>query len=407
MTIEKLTRARAAMIMSQPFFATLALHLDFVEDSTAETMWTDGRSIGYSPAFVGECTLSELQGVIAHEVMHCANGHHVRRGNRDAARWNKACDYAINPDLIAAGFSLPKGALINPAFANLGAEEIFRQLGDQPDQSGKDQQPGGKDQQPGGQPQAGNQQQPGASAPAGGNDPGACGEIRDAAPAHCPAELSAAESEWKANVRQALAVAKAQNAGTVPGHLARLDVETIKPRIDWRGELRRFIDQSNVKDFSWSRPNRRFIGQGLILPGFVSDSLSHLVVAIDTSGSIDREALSAFAAELGAALDEGAADRVTVIYCDAAVKGTATFERGESLSISPVGGGGTRFSPAMDWIDQNAPDASAVVYFTDLICNDFGDEPGAPVLWAAWGDPRKIDEMAKRVPYGEVMHLAA
>ena len=384
--IEKLTRARAALIMSQPFFATLALHLDIVEDATADTMWTDGKKMGYSPAFVEECTLSELQGVTAHEVMHCAAGHHVRRGNRDLKRWNKACDFAINADLIAAGFTLPAGALINKAFAGLGAEEIYKILGNQDQQD---------DEQPGNQPQA------------GGNDPGACGEIRDAAPAHAPAELAAQEAEWKANVRQALAVAKAQNAGSIPDYLKTLDVETIAPRIDWRGELRRFIDQSNVKDYSWSRPNRRFIGQGLILPGFVADSLSHLIVAIDTSGSIDKEALSVFTAELGASLDEGAADRVTVVYCDATVKGTATFERGDSLSISPIGGGGTRFAPVFDWISVNAPDASAVIYFTDLDCHDFGNQPDAPVLWAAWGDSRTVREYAKRAPFGDVLHLAA
>lgn len=382
MTNEKLTRARAALIMSQPFFATLALHLDLIEDASCGTMWTDGKALGYSPAFVEEISPSELQGVIAHEVMHCAALHHVRRGNRDGKRWNEACDYAINADLIAAGFKLPKGGLVDPAFAGRGAEEIYKILGDQPDDSGD---------------------QP------GGNDPGACGEIRDGAPAHAPAVLAEQEAEWKANVRQALAVAKAQNAGSIPDYLKTLDVVTIAPRIDWRGELRRFIDQSNVKDYSWSRPNRRFIGRGLILPGYVADSLAHLVVAVDTSGSIDKDALSAFAAELGAALDEGAADRVTVIYCDAAVKGTETFDRGDNLSIKPIGGGGTRFAPAFDWIAENAPDASAVVYFTDLECSagHFGEEPAAPVLWAAWGDSRRVDELAARAPFGETLYLAA
>ena len=403
---EKLLKARARLLTSQPFYATLALHLEIVEDSTCETMWTDGRRIGFSPSFVEECTLSECEGVLAHEVQHCALLHHTRRGGRDRKRWNEACDYAINPDLIKAGFRLPKGALINAAFEGLGAEEIFRLLEQQ------DKEKGGK--QPEGQQQSqaqanGAQQatggQPGTGTPSG--DPGKCGEIRDAAPDHAPAELSAQEAEWKANVRQALAVAKAHNAGTLPGHLQAIDVATVAARVDWRNELRRFIDQSVIRDYSWTRPNRRHIGRGLILPGFVADSLSHLVIVIDDSGSIDQEALAGFAAENAAALDEGAADRITVIFCNAAVHKVKTFERGDEMKITTRGGGGTKFSPAFRWIEENAPDASAVVYFTDLKCSDYGDEPAAPVLWAAWGDPRNVAKLGARVPFGEVLHLAA
>jgi hypothetical protein len=41
--------------------------------------------------------------------MHCAALHHTRREGRDLRRWNIACDHAINPLLVAAGFELPKG----------------------------------------------------------------------------------------------------------------------------------------------------------------------------------------------------------------------------------------------------------------------------------------------------------
>ncbi len=42
--------------------------------------------------------------------------------------WNEAADLAINPILIGNGFTLPAGALIDPAFANLSAEEIYARL---------------------------------------------------------------------------------------------------------------------------------------------------------------------------------------------------------------------------------------------------------------------------------------
>ncbi len=388
--LEKLTRARAALIVAQPFFGALALHLRLEESEDVETMATDGERLMWSPAFVDGLTGPELQAVVAHEVMHCAMLHHVRRGRRDLPTWNRACDFAVNRDLVAAGFKLPSGALLDSRFDGLGAEDIFRAL-----EAEKTQE----------QPKAG--KNPSAGAGGKAPDPGRMGGVVDAAPAHEPAKVEAAATEWTARVRQALAVAKAQGAGKLPGHLARVAEETARPRIDWTAELRRFIDHSTVRDFSWSRPNRRHVGRGVILPGYVSNSLAHLVVVVDTSGSIDQTALAAFRAELAAALDEGAADRVSVVYCDTKVTGTAEFERGDALEMTAKGGGGTRFAPAFAWIAENAPDASAVVFFTDLDCRDFGEEPAAPVLWAAWGDPRAIDRRAARVPFGEVLRVAA
>jgi len=92
------------------------------------TMATDGRRIVYDPAFVNSLQPAELEAVLAHEVLHCALGHHCRRGQRDPRLWNEAADLAINPLLVANGFSLPAGALIDPAFDNLSAEEIYARL---------------------------------------------------------------------------------------------------------------------------------------------------------------------------------------------------------------------------------------------------------------------------------------
>ncbi len=68
------------------------------------------------------------EGVLAHEVLHCALGHQCRRGKRDPGLWNEAADLAINPILLGNGLTLPAGALIDPAFTNLSAEEICDRL---------------------------------------------------------------------------------------------------------------------------------------------------------------------------------------------------------------------------------------------------------------------------------------
>ena len=126
-TAQKLTRARVQLLLTQPFFGTLCLRLKLVPGDLP-TMATDGSRIVYNPAFVDELKPAELEGTLAHEVLHCALGHQCRRGERDPRLWNEAADLAINPILISNGFTLPAGALIDPAFTNLSAEEIYARL---------------------------------------------------------------------------------------------------------------------------------------------------------------------------------------------------------------------------------------------------------------------------------------
>jgi hypothetical protein len=88
-------------------------------------MATDGVSLYYNPEFVDTLNSATLAGVLAHEVMHPALQHHVRRSGRDPRRWNEACDYAINPLLLDAGLSLPDGVLVDHRFRGMSAEQIY------------------------------------------------------------------------------------------------------------------------------------------------------------------------------------------------------------------------------------------------------------------------------------------
>jgi predicted metal-dependent peptidase len=124
----KLSKARTGLILDQPFFGSLALRMPMVEDKGIPTLCTDGKQIRYNPDFVAKLTLDETKGVLAHEVMHPAMQHHTRRGEREPRRFNQAADYAINPILKAARFTLPEGHLDSPAYHGKGAEEIYSML---------------------------------------------------------------------------------------------------------------------------------------------------------------------------------------------------------------------------------------------------------------------------------------
>ena len=125
---EKLARARTQLLLNQPFFGTLCIRLKLVPEPGFPTMATNGQRIIYNPGFVEKLSPQELEGVLAHEVLHCALAHHCRRGQRDPGLWNQACDYAVNPILLDNGIVLPAGVLVDPAYRDLSAEEIYARL---------------------------------------------------------------------------------------------------------------------------------------------------------------------------------------------------------------------------------------------------------------------------------------
>ena len=387
---KKMTRARSQLIMSQPFFGSLALYLDLVEDPAIETCATDGKKLIFSPTFIDSIKEDELRGVVAHEVLHCAYRHHTRRGERDPDLWNQACDYAINRDLKAGNFVLPLPHLYDRQYDGLNAEQIYSLLAQKnPPKKGGGSGAGADGKNPDGsykgQPQ--------------------WGAVLDAAPQGAKAEMAEQDAEWTTRVQGAVSVARSHNAGKTPAAIERLVKDVRAAKVDWRDVLREFIDVRTRSDYSWTNPNKRFLSSGFVLPGIVDDSINHVGIVIDTSGSISAEMLEKFCAELQVAVDDGAADRITVVHCDADVHKIDHFENGDAIKIKPVGGGGTAFSPAFEWFAENEPNVSAIVYFTDLECSDFGESPSSPVLWVVYGDPRNLANYAARVPFGKVVPL--
>jgi predicted metal-dependent peptidase len=126
-----------------------------------------------------------------------------------------------------------------------------------------------------------------------------------------------------------------------------------------------------------------------------------LVVAIDTSGSVDDVLLGQCACEVNAIIDDVAPERVTILYADTHVRRADVYERGETVEVHHVGGGGTDFRPVFDYVaaDPDGPPA-ALVYLTDLD-GDFPEHaPEYPVLWAA-PYPRYV----AGAPFGDVVDV--
>lgn len=360
---QAIIQARQVLAMEHPFFAVLALSMTPQARDASWPVWpagnatmaTDGKGLYFCPDWVLSVTAPELRGVVAHEALHVANLHHTRRGSRDGRIWNIAADAVINRDLLRSGFVLPAGGvnLTGPdPYAGMNAEQVYAKM-------------------------VRDGVEPGEPAPGG---------IMDAAPEGDDDAMQEAETKAQLLVRQAVMVCNARSSTADAAVIARLMGQLDAPRRSWRDVLREFAANSSNRDYSWARPNRRQMAFGLIAPSFRAIQPAHVVCVIDTSGSMDDNAVRACVGEVQQMLDEGACDRVTAVYCDTAVRGVQTWEAGDIIDAKPVGGGGTRFSPAFAWIEDNAEDCSGILYLTDMGCGgDWGKSPDVPLVWCRYG----------------------
>ena len=406
----KIACCRTRMLMSRDaktlFFATLALSLQPVADESCETGWTDGRTLGYNPAWIAALTDDQVTGFVVHEVLHCANGHFSRLIGADQRLANVAFDLAINPIIVASGITLPDGGMIpgHVPFANLptdrSAEHYYDLLKNAAKASGSDP------AAPGAHP--GSNGDDGANQPSSGPgaDPGRCGEIRPATKPGKPgsggngsdaATTAAMQAAWQSRVSQAAAVARQR--GDLSADLAGMIETFLNPKLDWREVLADFATAPASNDYSWSRPNRRFVADGLYMPGVSGLSLKRVGVSFDCSGSVSGEELAVYAAETVSLLETMGCEAV-ILKHDTRVRQVTQWMPGDGpIDMTLPCRGGTSHVDVFDHFAEHAP-LDCVVCFTDAETR-FPDDPDFPTLWVVTGND------SPSVPFGRMIRASS
>jgi predicted metal-dependent peptidase len=402
----KLAAARTKLILDKPFLGALVLRLpmEAAQKEWCPTTATDARKLYYNPEFIDCLSLDETQFMLAHEALHCALSHFARRQHRHKLHWDMACDYAINPLLMADGLKAPPGSLYLQLFKGMTAEEIYPCLDEKDDEqpldnhvydqentqstgssmSEKDLSESEENQQEqpdqGDQPAKSKDQMPnGASEPEPLN----------------PEEMETLNIQWQQ--RLAGAAQQAMQTGKLGGEMGRMVDHLLQPQLPWRLLLARYMTSVARDDFSYMRPSRR---EGdFILPSLRS-SQAELVVALDTSGSIRDQEMGEFLAEINALKGQIRA-RVTLLACDSALAQEAPwiYESWDEFKLPEqiTGGGGTSFEPVFAWLDQHSRQPDLLVYFTDAEGIFPKQEPTYPVIWLIKGK--------QKVPWGQRIQL--
>jgi len=154
--------------------------------------------------------------------------------------------------------------------------------------------------------------------------------------------------------------------------------------------------------YNWKRPDRRFIGRDLWLPGKGGEGAGWLVIWGDTSGSISEGELNRYMGEMRGMIEDVHPRRLTIVWCDAKIHHideVTDLSDLEHIKARGVGGrGGTAIEPVWDWISENRdgpPDM--FIGMTDGEFN-FPAQPEYPIVWASVGNKKNFD-------YGEVVSI--
>jgi len=371
-----ISASRLRLSRLSPFFSTLALHTPFHVSERVPTAATDGQAVYVNPAFFEKQTPEARDGLLLHEVLHAALLHLPRRGGRDPQAWNVAADIVVNGILVRNGFSIPEGGLRDIGLERLSVEEVYDRVA----KDGKKRRaPTESDLLEGAPDDA-----PGAGEREGG---------RAKSQAHL-------EGQWRNALRAAADANEAAGQGQAPAGLER-EVESVRePQLDWRSYLWRFLTRTPV-DFE--EFDRRFVGQGLYLETISGQSVQ-VLVAVDTSASIQRQLLTQFLGEVTGILQAYPGLACDLFFADAALDGPYPLQGGLTIP-APKGGGGTDFRPFFTTAERDYNDwpHKVAVYLTDGFGSFPERAPDFPTLWVVTPGGKLLDKF----PFGETVRLLA
>ena len=333
------------------FLGTVLSQLDTSYSTSVPTGATNGKQILINEKFFKQLNQQEQIFLLLHEVMHVVLHHVSRIQKRDPIRYNKAGDYVINEYLIKQGFIMPDGGLYEAQYTGLSTEEIYELLPEEDDNEFN----------------------------------------QDIIPN--PDEETVDEI-----ITQASHITCMRGySDSIPSQVRKYLDSKLKPLVNWRIVLRKFLQELSKNRYSFNRPNRRFLP--VYLPSLYSQDLSKITFAIDTSGSITDKQFNTFIHELKQVFKQVKPNKVQLILFDHKIQVNKTLKNASELHyIECKGYGGTKPSVAIE--EFNTSDSVACIVITDGEFNtNTVIKPNKPVIWLVFNNP------TFKIKYGKVIYV--
>jgi predicted metal-dependent peptidase len=330
------------------------------------TAVTNGVDTRYGVEFMGGLSAPEQRFVVLHENLHKLLRHCTRHRDywdEDAQCCNYAADYVVNAIILAIKdktlCTMPRcGGLYDSKYEGWSFSEVYRDLR-------QDKEKGGSGK---------------------GDSGGQSFDEHDTSLSDTMTEeqLEQLDREITQIVHQAGIL-----AGKLKSDLPRGITDSLKPEVDWVREMQDFVSsQSSQKDddCTFRKFDRKYMAYDIIMPGTISETMGEVVVAIDTSGSINEGVLSKFASEIAHLTSLVNPEQVRVLWWDTMVHGEQVFDDRHYGSIAqlmkPKGGGGTRVQCVSDYIVAKNLKPDCILVLTDgHVESQFDWRVASPTLW--------------------------
>ena len=360
--LEKLTGARIALLLKQPFFGNMATRMQLQEADWCPTAATDGRNFYYNPEFIDSLSPKETEFLSGHEVLHIVFDHFLRQDMREKQPWNVSADYAVNQVLTDENIGeMPIGdnkGLLDSKYKDWNAEKIYEDV-----MKDKDK-----------------QKQQTIDMHIDFESGKATVRDQDGNKIKVDLEINKEDvKKIKDEIRHSvLQSAQVAGKGKTPKSIRGLIEELTEPVINWRELLRQQIQSVIKNDYSFSRINRKTQHSGIVLPGMIQDETIDIAIAVDTSGSIEEKKLNEFMSEIQGIMEEYQDYKMKVWCFDTEVHNPQEFTADDGNDITdyePKGFGGTDFMANWEWMKKEGYEPKKLIVFTD------GE------TWNEWGDP--------------------
>ena len=393
--IDKLTTARVGLLLKAPFFGNMATRMQLIEaDEWCPTAATNGRNFYYNTKFVQKLSVKKLEFLFGHEICHCVFDHFGRVGSRDRQLSNIAQDYAVNQILVdeRIGEKITEVKICyDPKYRGLAWEEIYdqlyekaekismpdllKQLGDLLDEHINED----------------------GSAPGNEGDKEGKGK---GMPGMTKEEAQQIRDEIKEAMIQSAAAA---GAGKVPAGIQRMIKDMTEPKISWRDIVRQEIQSIIRNDYSFTRPNRKSMHSGAILPGMKEATTIDIGISIDMSGSIGQEDATVFLSEVKGIVDQYEDFKINLWCFDTAIYNHQEFTQDNSEELfeyEPQGGGGTDFEANWEFMKEQGIQPKKFIMFTDgYPCGGWGDEDYCDTIFIVKGNTEAEAPFGQTVIY--------
>ena len=393
--LDKLTTARVGLLLKAPFFGNMATRMRLIDASDwCPTAATNGRDFYYNIDFIKKLSVKKIEFLFGHEIMHCVFDHFGRVGSRDRQLSNIAQDYAVNQILVdeRIGDKITEVKICyDSKYRGMAWEEIYdelyekaekismpdllKQLGDLLDEHIKEEAPGEGE---------GDQE----------------GKGKGGRPSMSKEEAQKIRDEIKEAMIQSAAAA---GAGKTPAGIMRMIKDMTEPKMDWRTLVRQEIQSIVRNDYSFTRPNRKSMHSGAILPGMKEATTIDVGIAIDMSGSIGTEDASTFLGEVKGIMDQYEDFKINLWCFDTSIYNHQEISQDNAhdlMDYEPQGGGGTDFDVNFEFMKEQGFVPKKFIMFTDgYPCGSWGDEDYCDTIFIVKGNKEAESPFGQTVIY--------